>query len=334
MTKKKWIMCALILAAALTFAGCGDKSKVPQGYYILSEITEGNVTVSEKDLDDYGLEDSYVVFEKGGDGYLVLIDTPSDFTYNKKKGILETEYGDVALSASKKTVTLSDSRVSMTFEKSKEDAPKKPKVFKAGADEPFPLDGDDMYDDDFYDDGPDDDFYDDGSDEETEEILKFWNGDWFGWWEVDGFMNEYDQFEGQKFSILATSELGADGTGRIVIKDGEGVMADVECSNNGYGLTDVGTMVSESGTFIDWDIAHADWNIDPGTYPDKHDGYLEIDGRVEDENGDRLFSYTIHLVKWGLPWDGFDEEDLPEDYDWYIDQINSGKSMPDECPNW
>ena len=321
MINKKLTIGSLILIAALALAGCGSKTKVSEGYYVLSEITEGDVTVSEKDLDEYGLEDSYLVFDDSGDGYMVLMDTPNDFTYNKKKGVMETYFGDVNVTTKGKTVTLSDSEVSMTFTKSKKDAPKKPD---------YPLSDDT---DEWTTDGGDGGGFDWGgsSGGYADACQEYWNADWFGWWELNGFMNDWDQYEDQKFSVLARSELDADGNGRIVLYDSEGELADAVCSNNGHGLTDAGTMISESGYFLDKDLGHADWNIDPGTSPGDHDDYIYIDGHYEDENGG--FTYTIHLVKWGTKWDGFDQDELPDDYEWYLEQINSGASMPDEVPN-
>ena len=314
--KKRSLIFGAFLIAACVLAGC-KSSKAPEGYYTLSSITEGDTTVKEKDLDEYGLEDSYIVFEEGGDGYLVLLDMPTDFSFNKKKGILETPYGDVTVINNKKTVTLADSQVSMEFKKSKEDAPERPDDSYAA--NPAGPSGN-------------------GSDTDWDEIMgidrsameTFWNGEWFGWWELNGMINEWDQYEGVKYPVLATTSLDSEGNGEIYLWDNDGELADVICTNNGYGLTELGTMVSESGTFYDKELEHADWNIDPGI--DQHEGAFQIDAYYRDEEGHALFDYTIHLVKWGLPWSDFEEDELPDEYDWYMDLVERGEPMPDTLP--
>ena len=318
---RKWlVLCAVVTGAVLALTGCGEGG-VPEGYFVLDKITEGDVTVEDEDLEEYGLDDSYAVFDEDGDGYLVLLNRAYDFTYNKKQGTLDSDFGEIALSNDGKTVSLADGKVSMVFIKSKKDAPEKPGGSytasnggkKPGNDGEVDLDaimGVDR-----------------GSMEE------FWNSDWYGWWEVDGFMNEYDQFDGMKFSVLGHSTLDADGNGTIHIWDNGADVMDVVCSNNGYGLTEYGTMVAESGTMVTSPVEHADFTIDPGPGdPDTYEGYIYFNGRMEDENGDLLFTYDIHLVKWGIPWTDIPEDQRPNDYDWYQKQIDQGKSMPDKLP--
>lgn len=315
--KKRSLIFGALLIAACVLAGC-KSSKAPEGYYTLTSITEGDTTVKEKNLDEYGLEDSYIVFEEGGDGYLVLLDMPTDFSFDKKKGILETSYGDVKLVNNGKTVTLSDSQVSMEFKKSKEDAPEKPDDSYVAQNPANPAGG--------------------GDDTDWDEIMgidrsameTFWNGEWFGWWELNGNINEWDQYEDVKYPVFATTSLDSEGNGEIYLWDNDGELADVICSNNGYGLTELGTMLSESGSFYDRPLEHADWNIDPGI--DQHEGAFQIDAYYRDENGDILFDYTIHLVKWGLPWSDFEKDELPDEYDWYMDLVDRGEPMPDKLP--
>ncbi len=313
MKKRSLLIGAIISFAALALAGCG--SKMPEGYYTLNEITEGDVTVKEKDLDDYGLDESYIVFEEEGDGYLVLLDTPSDFTYDKKHGTIDTPFGEVSIKSDSKTVTLSDSQVTMVFKKSKKDAPEKPDApFAEGA----------------YQGGGEDIDWDDAMGIDRDALHEFWNDNWFGWWEIDGNINEWDAYEDVKYPVLGWSTLDEDGNGEIYLWDNDGTLADVYCSNNGFGLTEYGTMLSESGEFYDKELEHADWNIDPGVYD--HDNYICIDGTYRNEEGELEFYYTIHLVKWGQEWSDFDEDELPDEYDWYLEMIENGEEMPEELP--
>ncbi|MBR6451812.1 MAG: hypothetical protein IKS87_03835 [Lachnospiraceae bacterium] len=311
MKKRLLMIGGLVASVAFFLAGCG--SKTPEGYFTLSEITEGDETVKEKDLSDYGMEDSYAVFEDDGDGYLVFMDVPSDFTYDEKNGVLDTDFGEIAIKSDGKTVRLADGQVTLTFKKSKKDAPEKPE----------------MPDADYESEGEGDDWTDPESDPGDEPMLAFWNDDWYGWWELNGMINEWDKLEYIKFSVLATTTLNDDGTGTIKLWDNDLLLAEVDCSNNGHGLTEYGTMLSEDGYFYEGPLGHADWNIDPGVYD--HEDSITIDGNYY-EDGDLAFTYTIHLVKWGSTWDDYDEDELPDDYDWYLDMIDQGEPMPDELP--
>ncbi len=316
MKKRLLMIGGLIASLAFFLTGCGNKT--PEGYYTLSEITEGDETVKEKDLSDYGMEESYAVFEEDGDGYLVFMDVPSDFSYDKKNGTLDTEYGEIAIESDGKTVRLSDGQVLLTFKKSKKDAPEKPEA----VDTDYLTDGGDGGWDDPGSDAPE-------SDPGDEPILAFWNDDWYGWWELNGMMNDWDKLDDIKFSVLATTTLDDSGHGTIKLWDNDTVLAEVDCSNNGYGLTENGTMVSEDGYFYEGPLEHADWNIDPGVYG--HENSFTIDGYYY-EDGETAFSYTMHFVKWGYTWDDYDEDELPDDYDWYLDMIDQGEPMPDKLP--
>ena len=72
---KKMTVYALTLAFMGTaLAGCG--SKVSEGYWKLSEVSEGKTKVKGDALEEYGLEESYVVTDKNVDGYAVLFGIP------------------------------------------------------------------------------------------------------------------------------------------------------------------------------------------------------------------------------------------------------------------
>ncbi len=147
-------------------------------------------------------------------------------------------------------------------------------------------------------------------------------------------MNEYAQFDGMRFPVLGQSTFDGSGNVNLHLWDNDGDVINVVCSNNGSGLTEYGTMVVESGTIITNNAKHADFTIDPGTgSPEPHDGYIYFNGRVEDENsGDTLYTYEFHLVKWGLPWADIESDLRPNDFQWYLDQIDQGNPLPPRFP--
>ncbi|MBO4900860.1 MAG: hypothetical protein J5509_11285 [Lachnospiraceae bacterium] len=363
------VLTAIMTVVALT--GCG--SKAPDGYYVLSEFQKGSETVKAEDLSKYGLDGTYVVMNDGS-GFMVIMDTPTDLTFDKDAGVLKTSSGDIQVSASGKNLTLADATIKMIFTKSSDSAPSKP---------PYPTikvpeaPGSDDYDDtygeypeefDLYSFGPysqlkdlypdvdwdnfdwysydwlkdpydlqsffeNEDYWDDdytytGSSDDS--MIEYWNDDWYGWWELSAWDSKWDRLEDYKYSIMAKSYLDSDGEGWFYLWDNDGEFADVVCSNNGSGLTDVGTMVSESGTFYEGEIEHADWSIDPGTC--NHDDSIEIYGYYY-EDDELQFSYTFHLAKWGCLWEDYEEEELPNDWDWYVDLVKAGKPMPEWMPD-
>ena len=330
--KKRVLALGMMILTVLYLTGCGNK--VPEGYFTLESITEGDVTVKEDDLGEYGLKDCYAVFENEGNGYLVVMNSVSDFSYDEEDSLLKTGHGDIAITSNGKTVTIADGKVSMKFKKSDDDAPEKPEAKPEAGAGTFSSGGNNLSQmaENLY----------NGTDPDAipmagtgaGEPAAYWNADWFGWFEIDGFMNEYDQFDGLKYPILGTTSLDQSGNGTIHLWDNDGDVVNAVCTNNGYGLTESGTMVVESGTIITRAIKHADFTIDPGTaYPEPHDGYIYFNGRAEDENGDTLYTYDFYLMKWGQPWAGFEEDKLPVYYDWYLEQIDQGNPMPDRLPN-
>ena len=364
---------AFISVAALLLTGCGKS--VPDGYYVLDSVTEGDKTVKADELDKYGLEGSYVVFDEG-EGYVCLMDTPEDATYDSDKGVIKTSFGNISASANGKNLTLADGKLSMKFVLSKEDAPKKPGYplvkLHLDYDDDDDWEWDDDTDDYDWDYDPDDlnalsyyydalkrydpdvdwesvdlyeydwvnDPYDlvyffnnmeeygyaDAATDSKDAMSDFWNQYWFGYWTLDAMDDYYKDMEGYKFWVLGKSSMDENGNTEIYLWDNDYDVAEVSGTNNGYGLTDYGTFISESGYFWDGDdLGHADWNVDPGL--DSHADSITIEGKSY-YDGETSFYYTIHLVHWGSDWGDYDKDDLPDEYDWYMTQIKNGITDP------
>jgi hypothetical protein len=326
-----FVCMAVMMATVIT--GCGS-AKAPDGYYVLNGITEKNHTVKGDALEGYGLDGSYIVMEDGK-GYICLMDTPEDVSFDN--GVLSSSFGNIAVKNSGKKLTLSDNTVKLEFVKSDDSAPSKPSypsVPGAGGavasgkgkekenSEAEPGNGSDNG-------GSDITFQEHGSSDSVngdEDIMSFWNGYWFGYWTLEAWDSNYKKMEGVKFPVLGVTTLDENGQGTMYLWDNEYNVANVAFSNNGTGLTDKGTMVSEGGVFWDGDnLGHADWRIDPGQK--SHDGYIWITGKGYYE-GKLSYEYEINLVKWGYRWEDFDDSERPDEYGWYIQQLDAGVTNP------
>ena len=114
--KKCASVCAAILVLSMLLTGCG--SKISPGYYKLTSISEGDTKVKEKDLDDYGLENSCFVADATGEGVFVLMFSTYEATIDSGKGVIETEFGDIAYSVDGDDLILKDENITMTYTKS------------------------------------------------------------------------------------------------------------------------------------------------------------------------------------------------------------------------
>ena len=168
------------------------------------------------------------------------------------------------------------------------------------------------------------------SDGDEETLLDWWNGDWYGWWQMTGCSGYYESMEGQWWDVCGVIDIGADSTGTVTLWDESYTkaepMASAQVSLNTSGTGEHGTMMSEGGWFTNVALEHADWIVDPGLM--ERDNMICIDGWYED--GDDEYHSEIYLRPWGLYWDDAGEDFLPYSYtDWYLPMIEAGKSMPD-----
>ena len=162
------------------------------------------------------------------------------------------------------------------------------------------------------------------------ELLDWWNGEWYGWWKMSGCYGSYESMEGNWWDVCGDIDIGTDYTGTITLWDEDYTrsepMASVQVSLSEAGTGDHGTVMSEDGWFTNVAVEHADWIVDPGLLD--YDDMIWISGDYED--GDDEFHYDIYLRPWGLHWEDIDESGYPYRYtDWYLPLIDAGKSMPD-----
>lgn len=167
-------------------------------------------------------------------------------------------------------------------------------------------------------------------------FLDWWSGDWYGWWTIKSGTGIYDDYDGYWWDACAMVTIGqpaedAAYNATVTIWDEDGsrtsdFIAQLDATISPYGVGEYGTLFSESGWFLDDELEHADWIVDPALT--EFENLLSIDGEYEGEDGS--LSYQIILRPWGVMWDDMAEESLPYSYDyWYLPWVNSGASMPD-----
>lgn len=337
-------------AAAAVLTGCGSK-KVSEGYWVLSEISDGEEKAKGDYLEDYGLEDAYIVTEEAGEGYAVLFGIPAEFEINEDKGNFEFETGNVSYKLSGKKLTLADSNVTLVFEKSKEDAPDKPENVALAsssqggsqkndkpAEEKDDKDEDEDADTDT-DPGEDED-EDKGSDDGPYDLSynnprEYFEGDWYGWLTIDARTDFWKEIDGEVYDAVCRVEMKDDNFGTVTIWDAfssyDDPFAKVDVVVNEDGTDPKkGCMTDDnSGFFLDGDFdMHNKWYIDPGAT--NWSNYMMIASTYVDGEQKEAMDYVFHFKKWGDDWSDFPQR--PPHYDWYMKQIEAGNPMPDTIP--
>ena len=298
---KKILSLALALMMLLALGACGGKgggtSDDPNlGKYVGAEFSgDGNQWFRLDEIYDEG--ESYIELKSGGKGVFCLGGDATDIKWElKSDGSLKLTRDSLESSGTLQdgVITLTDlwgSAVTVTFIKG---------------------------------DGA-------ASTEKTDnELLDWWNGDWYGWWKMTGCSGDYEEMEGAWWDICGTIDIGSDMTGIVRLWDEDysrdSLMAKVNVSLSTSGTGEHGTLMSEDGQFTDVYLEHADWIIDPSLVD--FEDLIRIDGYYE--NGDDEFYYEIYLRPWGIEWDDVDADSLPSRYeDWYLPLIRAGKPMPD-----
>ena len=161
-------------------------------------------------------------------------------------------------------------------------------------------------------------------------LLDWWNGDWYGWWEITECAGYYEDVDYTRWDICGNIDIGSDKTGTLTLWDEDfskdHPMAEVSVTLTESDTGEYGTLTSKSGNFTDVDLASEEWVIDPASAG--YENMIVIKGHYE--SGEDKFNYEIWLRPWGTYWDDVEEKDEPDYYtDWYLPLIKAGKSMPD-----
>ncbi|MCR5356489.1 MAG: hypothetical protein K6E63_03710 [Lachnospiraceae bacterium] len=300
------MLCFTVILVGLT--GCG-KGKTPVGHWKLTEFAENGDAVKEKDLGDYGLDDAYVVVEDDNSGYAMLFGVRADFECDPDKGCFDFEdTGAVNYGASDKKLVLADKTVKLTFEKSKDLSVDEP---EAGSETGSAATGKSGRPESNGDEG-------------------YFGGDWYGVLQIDAWDDSWEKLDDERYDIMAEVKMNADGTGEMTLWDDDmpynNPISKVQISTRAGLDEEIGAITTEGGYFLDDEIEHADWIIDPGK--SGISDYMMIDAHYYDAGGNLAMDYTIKLKKWGSDWD--DVGEYPPGYDRYKELIDAGKGMPDK----
>lgn len=165
--------------------------------------------------------------------------------------------------------------------------------------------------------------------ETAPEVPDWWNGDWYGWWQIE---NSTGDLPNEWYDAFAQIEVLSDGSVYITLWDedfsrddpmGEGAFLHEE------GETELGRLVSEAGYFFYDELEPEEWIIEPDEYI--YSDFIGIEGHHDAEG--ESFDYVIFLRPWGTVWDDVEEENLPYFYEnWYLPLIEAGEPMPDAIP--
>ena len=163
-----------------------------------------------------------------------------------------------------------------------------------------------------------------------DKVLDWWNGDWYGWWEMTECAGYYEDVDYTRWDICGNIDIGSNKTGTLTLWDEDyskdSPMAEVSVTLSESDTGEYGTLTSKSGNFTDVDLASEEWVIDPASAG--YENMIVIKGHYE--SGEDKFNYEIWLRPWGTYWDDVEEKDEPDYYnDWYLPLIKAGKSMPD-----
>ena len=164
-------------------------------------------------------------------------------------------------------------------------------------------------------------------------IAEYWNGDWYGWWEIIEGTGVYADAVGIQPDIWGKIEL-TDGRGDFTIGElgKEELLAQTILRvDPDSGDPEMGIGMSGQGSFCGTEIQAGDWLIDPSK--STFDNLLEVSGYYADAYGD--FFYVLYLRPWGTSWEdvqaaiGTDATPggLPAIYESYLEAAQSGQTM-------
>ena len=300
---KKIVVSILILSLLLSLCACGSRAYVGLYQGIYAEA-EGEVYLME----DYFNGENYLELKKNGKAELILNDSLHKLKWKENEGeITFSESGDEFYGYLGDGVIQLDYMgwgLKLTFAQEGAQIP-----------ETTVLDPE-------------------AQAEALAAVSEYWNGDWYGWWEITDGNGAYGLDIGLKADLWGKIDL-IDGRGDLQVGQigvDEAPMAEcvlrVDPDNGEAG---VGVAMSGRGHFMGMEIQSGDWLIDPSF--SAYEEYVEISGYYADENGD--FFYVLHLRPWGRTWEDVQEavgadavpNGLPSTYQDYVLALEAGLDM-------
>lgn len=173
-----------------------------------------------------------------------------------------------------------------------------------------------------------------GEEDLIPEWMKYWTGDWYGWWLLTDGTGLYADEDGSAgvgiWDACARIEAYEDTTGTMELWDSEGncneLIAILNLSFANPDDSQYGVMCCRGGQFFNAEVEDDAWYVNPDEL--SYENIFDFRGDYEDEYG--TFSYRVLLRPWGVEWDDLGEDFYPEYYnDWYLPLLQSGAAMPD-----
>ena len=163
------------------------------------------------------------------------------------------------------------------------------------------------------------------------EDMKFWAGDWYGWWVMKDCTGDMADQEGSWWDMCGRSTVSADGEGSFVLWDEDSGSMDNPRADLRFLVENAtedfrGRFRSTKGKMNGQRLGMGDWSCNPDESP--YENMIIFSGNRDTGTGS--CSYVIYLRPWGTRWEDADEFYMPFHYtDWYLPLIEAEQPMPE-----
>ncbi len=162
---------------------------------------------------------------------------------------------------------------------------------------------------------------------EPTELQKMWNGWYFGCIDLDDCTGRWEALNGETFDVTMYVELGADGSGRLIIYDPFAALVQNETNNllaNAWCHADARYLYADSGLVFGCDIQPVDWvMVHNLMIPEK----LNMGSESTNEDGETV-GYDFQFKPWGDRWEGDNYTKFIPCFDQYLAAVDSGLASP------
>ncbi len=158
-------------------------------------------------------------------------------------------------------------------------------------------------------------------------VQTLWNGWYYGCIDMDDCTGSWERLNGETFDATMYIELGADGTGRLVIFDPFGVLVSNDQNNicvNIWCHADELYLYGDSGEAFGCEINPKDWiMVHNLMVPEK----VNVDSEADNDAGETI-AYDCQFKPWGDRWEDDNYTKFIPQFAAYIDAVNAGLVCP------